>query len=105
MVLTSFSISIRDSDIILDRLLDYFACQASGYSSNHTCYVEYDSLRSILKPEVNIISYFLLGLVPWFNLLFAIQVSDIKKAIQKLMYFCKDHDSLDKSLSTSNTRS
>ena len=104
MALITLSISIRDADIILDRLLDYFACQAIGYSANHTCYAEYDRLKSHLKPELNSITYFLLGLLPWLNLLFAIQVSDIKKAIQKVVYFYSSHSSHDKTFSTSNTK-
>ena len=66
-VLTASSISIRDGDIILDRLLDYFAYQAIGYSTNHTCYTEYDRLRSYLKPELNSISNISLGLFPGYS--------------------------------------
>ena len=102
MALINYSISIRDVDLILDRLLDYFACQAIGYTVDHTCSAEYDRLRSHLKPELNSITYPLLGLLPWFNLLFAIQVSDIKKAIQKVVHFYSSRDSQDKTFSTSN---
>ena len=81
MLLINLSISIRDWDIILDKLLEYFACQAMGYNDDNTCYAEYEELDSYLKPELNSGTYFLLGLVPWSNLLFVIQVSDIKKLI------------------------
>ena len=100
--LINYSISIRDADITLDRLLDYFACQASGYSADHTCSAEYDRLRSYLHPELDTVTYILLGLVPYSNLLFAIQVSDIKKAIQKIASFYSSHESKDKTLSVSN---
>ena len=93
MALINLSISIRDSDVILDKLLNYFACQARGYSASNTCYVEYEELDSYLKPELNSATYFLLGLVPWSNLLFAIQVSDIKKAIHKIAHLYSSHDS------------
>ena len=84
MALISLSIGIRDSDIILDKLLNYFACQARGYSASNTCHAEYEELDSHLKPELNSATFFVLGLVPWSNLLFAVQVSDIKKAILKI---------------------
>ena len=84
MTLINLSISIRDSDVILDKLLNYIACQARGYSASNTCNAEYEELDSYLKPELNSATYFLLGLVPWTNLLFAIQVTDIKKAIYKV---------------------
>ena len=101
MALINYSISIRDSDIISDKLLDYVACQAYGYSAIHTCHAEYDSLRSYLNPELSISMYCLLGLLPWLNLLFVVQVSDIKKAIQKVVLYYSSGDSQDKTFSTS----
>ena len=80
--------------------MNYLVCQASGYSADHTCSAEYDKLRSLLHPEFHIIVYFFLGFLPFFNLLFAIQVSDIKKALQKIVYLLL-YDSRDSRLSTS----
>ena len=102
VAMITLSIGIRDVEVILDRFLDYFACQAIGYSVNHTCDGEYDRLRAYLKPELNCATIVMLGLVPWFNLLFAVQVSDVKKLLQKVVYFYSSHDSQDKTLSTSN---
>ena len=76
------SISIRDSDIVTDKLFNYFACQARGNNNNNTCYNEYDELEVYLKPELNGATYFLIGLIPWSNLLFVIQVAYIKKRVQ-----------------------
>ena len=101
MGLINYSIDIRDTDIILDRLLDYFACQSIGYSADHTCSAEYDKLRSYLQPELYSTTYVLLGLLPWSNLLFAIQVSDIKKAIQNVLYLHRSCNSKDKTPSAS----
>ena len=102
MALITFSIDIRDVDVTVDRLLDYFACQAIGYGANHTCYEEYDRLRAYLHPELSSITYILLGLVPCLNLLFAVQVSDIKNALQKVVYLYSSHSSQDKAFSTSS---
>ena len=104
MALINLSISIRDADIILDKLLNYIACQARGYSTRNTCYEEYEELDSYLKPELNSATYFLLGLVPWSNLLFAIQVADIKRAFNKVVRLYSSRDSQDKTYSTSNTK-
>ena len=103
MVLINLSISIRDADIVLDKLLNYFACQARGYNDGNTCYAEYEELESNLKPEFNSATYFLLGIVPWSNLLFAIQVSDIKKLIHKVTRIYSSRDS-QQTYSTSNTK-
>ena len=86
MTLINYSIGIRDADVITDAMINYFTCQASGYSADHTCSAEYDKLRSHLHPELQIIVYFFLGFLPFLNLLFAVQVSDIKKALQKILY-------------------
>ena len=102
LALIGLSLTIRDADIKTERVLDYIVCQSIGYNANHTCQAEIDELTSISTPELNSATYFLLGLLPWSNLLFAIQVSDIKKTLQKVFYFC-NCDSQNKSLSTSNT--
>jgi len=106
VALINLSISIRDTDIILDRLLVYFACQAKGYNADNTCSAEYNNLEMVLKPELNTATYFLLGLVPWSNFLFVIQVSDIKKAIHKVKIMCHDSNrgSRTYTLSTSVTQ-
>ena len=109
MTIITISIGIRDGDMILEKLLNYFACQAIGYSADHTCHKEFDELESHLKPGFSSTcgTYFLLGLFPWSNLLFAIQVTDIKKAIQIIVHFYSSHmhDSQDKTLSTGNAKS
>ena len=79
------SIGIRDSDLISDRLFAYFACQARGNNVNNTCYEEYRELEMILRPDLDITTYFLMGMVPWSNLLFAIQVGYVKKRIQRVV--------------------
>jgi len=84
ITLINVSIGIRDSDIILDKLFIYFTCQAAGYNGPDTCVKERDDLESYLKPELNAASYILLGLLPWSNLMYAIQAKDVKKVIQKL---------------------
>ena len=83
--LISLSIRSRDSDIILDRLFAYFACQARGNNANNTCYEEHHELEMILRPHLNIVTYFLMGVLPWSNLLFAIQIGYVKERIQRVV--------------------
>ena len=90
--LINVSISARDLDIILEKLFIYFICQSTGYNGPDTCGKERDELEYYLKPELNAVTYILLGLLPWSNLLFAVQVRDVKTAIQKLLSGCKFHD-------------
>ena len=83
IALVNFSVSIRDSDIQEDRLLAYFVCQARGTNNNNTCNEEYDEVQMILslRETLNNAVYFLMGLLPWLNLLFAIQVRYVKKRV------------------------
>jgi len=62
----------------------YFACQAAGYHGLDTCAKERDDLDVHLKPELNAATYIMLGLLPWSNLMFAVQVKDVKKVMQRL---------------------
>ena len=82
IALVNFSVSIRDSDIQEDRLFAYFVCQARG-TNNNTCNEEYDEVQMILslRETLNNAVYFLMGLLPWLNLLFAIQVRYVKKRV------------------------
>ena len=84
--LITLSISIRDADITTDRLFNYFACQARGRNGNNTCYEEYHELQMVLSPDLNIATYFLMGIIPWSNLLFAIRVRGVKKRIQRFVH-------------------
>ena len=69
----------------MDRLLAYFACQAKGNTANNTCTEEYDNLQVTFMTDLDSAAYFLMGLIPWLNLLFAIQVRHVKKGIQKVV--------------------
>lgn len=100
--LITLSYSIRDSDIILEKLLLYIVCQARGYYSYNTCSAEYDELEPYLKPELNSTTYFLLSLVPWSNILYAVHFADIKRAIQRIMYIFRCNYTQEKSSTTYN---
>ena len=84
VTLVTLSISIRNSEIIVDRLLNYILCQVKGYTNIDSCVAERDELESHLQPELSSASFLLLGLLPWSNLLFAIQFTDVNQTLQKL---------------------
>ena len=78
------TISIRNSEIIADRLLNYIVCEVRGYANSNSCVAERDELKSHLQPELSSISFLLMGLVLWSNLLFAVQFTDINQILQKM---------------------
>ena len=103
--LIDYSINIGNSNFFQDALSDYFACQIFGVSPSHTCNAEFDRLTSHVYPGLSNTAFFSWSLLPWLNLLFAVQVSDIKKVLQKVMFFYSSHESQDKTLSISNPSS
>ena len=70
----------------------YFVCEARGHNSDNSCSEQYDEFQSYLKPELNSATYLLLSLVPWSNILYAIQFADIKEVIQKIKLACQYND-------------
>ena len=102
--LITLSYTIRDSNVILEKLLIYFACQARGSGSDNMCSAEYDELESHLKPELNSATYFLLSLVSWSNILYAVQFTDIKNLIRRIVHANKSNSASEKySTSYNNT--
>ena len=85
VTLINISITNRDSDAVLQTMVEYFICQARGFGADNTCDEEFDKLDSYSKTELNGITYLLLCVVPWSNLLFAIKFSHIKTAAQKIL--------------------
>jgi len=80
MLLVDFSITINEASPFLDDLFRYFACQLGGY--NPMCEDIRQQFEKHLKPEINGATYFLIGLITWVYLLFAIQVQGVKKFLQ-----------------------
>ena len=101
IALITLSYRIRDAHIILDKLLLYFTCPAGGYSSDNTCSAEYDKFVSYLKPELNQATYLLLSLVPWSNILYAVQFTDIN-VIQMIKHACQHKNHSEKSSTSCN---
>jgi len=84
ITLVTLSLSIRDSEIIIENTLHFIACQVKGHTSINSCEAERDELESHLQPELRSTVFISLGLLPWSNLLFAIQFRDVKMVLQKI---------------------
>jgi len=103
VTLITLSVNTRDSEIIADSIQRYILCQVKGYTTINSCAAERDKVESHLKPELRSTAFILLGLLPWSNLLFAIQFTDVKMALQKLR-FVYQWGSQDKTISTINRK-
>jgi len=88
MLLVNFSVSINEANPLFDDLFRYFACQLGGY--NPMCEDIRQQFEKHLKPGVNGATYFLIGLITWVYLLFAIQAQDVKKFLQRIALCFQD---------------
>ena len=78
--LVNFTFSAINLNPFLDDLFKYFVCELGGDSS--LCTDIRQEFESHLTPGLNIITFVLLALLTWVQLLFVIQIQDVKKLIQ-----------------------
>ena len=70
--MTTFTIVTRNYDSLFRATLDYFECEKSG--RNSTCSRNND----LHHATVSIMTFLLLGLFPAVNLMFAVNIRDVK---------------------------
>ena len=80
VALVNLSINITDGQLFMDDVIRYITCQLGGY--NPVCEDIRREFEKHLYPGIEITTYFLLGLVSWVYLLFAIHIQDIKRVLQ-----------------------
>ena len=77
IVLITFSFATRNDDRLLEEITGYFTCELPGIDPQNPC--DRSRYQSLLNPELNCISYILLGLFPVVNLIFAVNAEEIKQ--------------------------
>ena len=92
--LVNFSFSTINLNPFFDDLFKYFVCELGGDSS--LCADIRQEFETHLMPGLNIITFVLLALLTWVQLLYAIKIQDVKKLIQGIRlhyraYFKKDN--------------
>ena len=75
VALTAFTLAIKYLDYNITEIFNYFDCQKSGF--NNTC--EFNIKQF---PTVAVAAYVLLGLHPSINLVYALNVKEIKYALK-----------------------
>ena len=87
MSLANFSVTINEVNPFLNDLFRYFVCQLGGFDP--MCEDIRRQFEKHLNPELNDVTYLLIGLITWVYLLFAIQSHDVKTLARKItMYYC-----------------
>ena len=83
VVLVSIAVDIDENEAFFDDVFRYATCQLGGY--NPMCEDIRQEFEKRLNPELQIATFFSLGLLSWIYLLFAIQVQDIKRLLQGIV--------------------
>ena len=85
--LVNFSFSAIYLDPFLDDLFRYFVCELAGNSPS--CADIRKEFESHLTPGLNVTSFSLLAMLTWVHLLFAVQIQDARRLIQRISLHCQ----------------
>ena len=77
IALTSFTISTKNSDILQEKLISYFFCELGGHDPDQPC--DRSQFEQENSPVISTLSYILLGLFPIGNLVYALNISELKE--------------------------
>ena len=78
--LIRFTIIVRNSAPFKTELLSYFACERKGHDPNDPCDVE--GFRDLSYSIMSAIALFLLGLLPAVNLVYALNIRELKQKVR-----------------------
>jgi len=85
IVLTTFTITTQNATLLADAVADYWQCEITGVEPENSCDRLRDLLEALTYPGLTAVSYILLGIFPAVNLIFAVNIEEIK---QKFMTWC-----------------
>lgn len=75
IALTTFTLATRNEERLLDEIRDHFLCEAPGTGADCPT----TEFKALSFPWLNAISYILLGLFPAINLIFAVNIKELKQ--------------------------
>ena len=89
VILTFFIARIKAADATFQNLEDYFMCSIVGYKPE--CDVYKEKIEEITRPSyyLDLFSYMITSAINLANLMYTLQIHDVKLFIQKLVSFRK----------------
>ena len=100
VALTAFTLSTRNSSSIIKGIQKYFLCEQGGHNSSSPCSRDFERHSN---PSVTTLAYVLLGLFPAVNLIYAVNMKELKEMAQKLRVKRKNAYSSSDTPSTGST--
>ena len=80
VALTTFTISTRNGDLTARRIFEYFTCEQNGHDPDEPC--SRSNFEELTNPAWTTLSYMLLGMFPIVNLIYAVNVEELKAFCQ-----------------------
>ena len=89
MVLTTFTITTRNSELFVEELLNYFACEGRGNDPSNPC--DRNTFRQLTYPWLTVVSYMLIYMIPVVNLVYVLNIKELKEKfnIMKTLKFSR----------------
>jgi len=85
IALTTFTLTTRNGTLAADAVADYWQCEITGVDPENPCDRLRDLFEALTYPGLTSVSYFLLGIFPAVNLIFVVNIAEIK---QKFRTWC-----------------
>ena len=98
VALVAFTLDIRRTDEYVAEVTKYFICESKGNGSCSTS--EYEDLSN---PEITNLAIFLLGLFPAANLVYALNINELKSIIYRWLGIKKKSKFAELSTATTKT--
>ena len=80
IALTTFTILTRNNEILISGIKEYFFCEQGGFDPENLCTRDY---LKYTYPCLNTTSYVLLSLFPVVNLIYAINLKELKALLHR----------------------
>ena len=100
--LTTFTIATRDSPLFAENLLNFFSCEQRGHNPDRPCTRDFEKYN---LPVLTTLAYILLGVFPVVNLIYAVNIQELKALCTKCKAKAKIGLLNNNSLSTGSTGS
>ncbi len=81
MALSSLTLTTRNFHTLREALLRYFSCEQDGHDPNNPCSRE--DLEKILHPYPTAFSFVFIGLCPVFNMIYIVNIQEVKSTVKK----------------------
>ena len=82
LVMTAYTIVSRNEEVLMAAIKEYWQCEAIGIDPDRPCIKMRASFEELTYPGLNILAYLIFGLSPAINLIFVVNIKELKKKLK-----------------------